>query len=194
MKRRKWGYIPLFVLQLLTNAATVGVAVLLNALIDAAETSIVSKNAGSLGDVLIVSVLYAVCTGLLIFLCGRCKAYFIRKSLLQMRNALAKGTLETSIADYENTGSAAYVTAFNQNFSIIEQKVLENRLSLADSVISIVFAVAVLLWMNPVIAVISIAAMAIPSLLPSFFAKALGGPRGRSWKRPRLTMRKSAIC
>ena len=178
MKRRKWEYIPLFVLQLLTNAATVGVAVLLSALIDAAETSIVSKNVGSLRDVLIVSVLYAACTGLLVYFSGRCKAYFIRKSLLQMRDALAKGTLETSIADYENTGSAAYVTAFNQNFSIIEQKVLENRLSLADSVISIVFAAAVLIWMNPVIAVISIVAMAIPSLLPSLFAKALGRATG----------------
>ena len=174
MRKLRWEYIPMFVLQLLTNAATVGVAVLLNALIDAAETSIINKNIGLLQNIMIVSVLYAVCTGLLIFLYGRCKACLIRKSLLQMRNALAKGTLETSIADYENIGSASYVTAFNQNFSIIEQKVLENRLSLADSIISIVFAVIVLLWMNPVIAVISIAAMAIPSLLPSLFAKALG--------------------
>ncbi len=41
--------------------------------------------------------------------------------------------------------------------------------------ISIVFAVIVLLWMNPVI---SIAAMVIPSLLPSLFAKALGKAAG----------------
>lgn len=178
MRKIKWEYIPLLVLQLLTNAAAVGAAVLLNALIDAAETSIINKNAGLLRNIMIVSVLYAVCTGSLIFLYGRCKACFVRRSLLQMRNALAKGTLETSIADYENTGSASYVTAFNQNFSIIEQKVLENRLSLADSVISIVFAVLVLLWMDPVIAVISIAAMAIPSLLPSLFARALGRAAG----------------
>ena len=178
MKKFKWDYVPLFVLQLLTSAASVGVAVLLNALIDAAETSIISKNAGNLRNVLIVSVLYAVCTGLLIYLSGRYKAYFIRKSLLQMRNALATGTLETGIADYENRGSASYVTAFNQNFSIIEEKVLQNRISLLESIISIVFAVLVLLWMNPVIAVISIAAMAIPSLLPSLFAKALGKAAG----------------
>lgn len=174
MKKLKWEYAPLFFLQLLTNAATVGAAILLNALIDAAETSIISKNAGQLRNVLIVSVLYAVCTGLLIYLSGRCKACFIRKSLLQMRNALANGTLQTGIAEYEKTGSASYVTAFHQNFSVIEEKVLQNSISLLDSVISIVFAVLVLIWMNPVIAVISIAAMAIPSFLPRLFTKALG--------------------
>ena len=51
---------------------------------------------------------------------------------------------------------------------------LQNRISILDSVICIVFAVLVLLYMNPLIAVISIAAMAIPSLLPSLFTKVLG--------------------
>lgn len=51
---------------------------------------------------------------------------------------------------------------------------MQNRISIMDSVICIVFAVFVLLYMNPFIAVISIAAMAIPSLLPNLFTKALG--------------------
>lgn len=167
-------YVPLFILELLTNAASVGVAILLNALIDAAQASIISKNTGHLQDVLTVSILYAVCTGLLVYLSRRYKAYFIRDSLLQMRNALADGTLQTGIAEYEHTGSAAYVTAFNQNFSILEEKALQNRIFLLDSMISIVFAFLVLIWMNPVIAVISIAAMAVPGLLPRLFTKALG--------------------
>ena len=173
-KKVKWEYVPLLALQLLTSAASVGVAILLNALIDAAETSIITQDAGNLKNILLVSVLYGLCTGLLIFASGRYKAYFIRKSLLQMRNDLASGTLQTGIADFENTGSAPYVTAFNQNFSMMEEKVLKNRISLTESVISIVLAVAVLIRMNPVIAVISIAAMAIPSLLPNLFTKAPG--------------------
>ena len=143
------------------------------------ETAIISKNTDHLQYILIVSVLYAVCTGLLIYLFRRYKAYFIRKSMLQMRNALANGTLQTDIAEYANTGSASYVTAFNQNFSIIEEKVLQNRIYLLDSMISIVLAVIVLLWMNPVIAVISIAAMAVPSLLLRFFTKVLGKATGK---------------
>lgn len=178
MRKIKWEYILLFILELFTNAASVGAAILLNALIDAAEISIINKNTGHLQYVLIVSVLYAVGTGLLIYLSRRYKAYFIRKSLLQMRNALADGTLQTDIAEYDHIGSASYVTAFNQNFSIIEEKVLQNRIFLLDSMISIVFAAIVLLWMNPVIAVISIAAMAVPSLLPRFFTKVLGKAAG----------------
>ena len=57
---------------------------------------------------------------------------------------------------------------------------LQNRISILDSVICIVFAVLVLLYMNPLIAVISIAAMAIPSLLPSLFTKVLWHSTGNS--------------
>lgn len=174
MKKIKWEHIPLFLLQLLVNMATVGVAILLNALIDAAEISITSRDTSHLQNILTVSVLYAVCIGILVYLSNRYKAYYVRKCLLQMRTTLANGTLQTDIADYEKAGNASYVTAFNQNFSIIEEKVLQNRISIMDSVICIVLAVLVLLCMNPLIAVISIAAMAIPSLLPRLFTKALG--------------------
>ena len=40
MKKIKWEHILLFFLELLVNMATVGVAILLNALIDAAQISI----------------------------------------------------------------------------------------------------------------------------------------------------------
>jgi ABC-type multidrug transport system fused ATPase/permease subunit len=123
---------------------------------------------------MIVSVIYAAGTGLLVYVSNRYKAFYVRKRLLQMRKTLANGTLQTDIADYEQAGSASYVTAFNQNFSIIEEKVLQNQISILDSVISIVLAVLVLLWMNPLIAIISTVAMAIPSLLPRLFTKALG--------------------
>lgn len=174
MKRSRWEHLLLFLLQVLVNVATVGVAILLNVLIDAAQASITSGDSHYLQDSLIISVIYAVCLGTLVFLSNRYKAYYIRKRLLMMRNRLASGTLRASIADYEETGNASYVTAFNQNFSTIEEKVLQNRISIMDSVICIVFAVFVLLYMNPFIAVISIAAMAIPSLLPNLFTKALG--------------------
>ena len=163
MRKLKWEHIPLFLLQLLVNMATVGVAVLLNVLIDAAEISITNKDTSYLQNILIVSVLYAVCMGILVYLSNRYKAYYVRKCLLRMRKTLANGTLQTDIADFEKTGSASYVTAFNQNFSIIEEKVLQNRIAILDSIICIVLAVLVLLCMNPLMAVISIAAMAIPS-------------------------------
>lgn len=174
MKKMKWDYIPLFLLELLVNIATVGVAILLNALIDSAQISITDKDSSHLQNVLFISIFYAICLGFLVFSSNRYKAYYIRKRLLEMRNMLAHGTLQAGIANYEETGSASYVTAFNQNFSIIEEKVLQNRIAILDSIICIVFAVLVLIYMNPLIAVISIIAMAIPSLLPKLFTKKLG--------------------
>ncbi|MFR6162903.1 MAG: hypothetical protein ACLUJR_07710 [Mediterraneibacter gnavus] len=63
MKKIKWEHILLFFLELLVNMATVGVAILLNALIDAAQISITSQDAHHLQKVLFISILYAVCLG-----------------------------------------------------------------------------------------------------------------------------------
>ena len=59
MKKIKWEHILLFFLELLVNMATVGVAILLNALIDAAQISITSQDAHHLQKVLFISILYA---------------------------------------------------------------------------------------------------------------------------------------
>ena len=67
MKKIKWEHILLFFLELLVNMATVGVAILLNALIDAAQISITSQDAHHLQKVLFISILYAVCLGVLVF-------------------------------------------------------------------------------------------------------------------------------
>ena len=102
MKKIKWENILLFFLELLVNMATVGVAILLNALIDAAQISITSGNTLTICKrLLLISILYAVCLGILIFLSNRYKACYIRKCLLEMRNILARGTLQANISDYE---------------------------------------------------------------------------------------------
>ncbi|MFR6162902.1 MAG: hypothetical protein ACLUJR_07705 [Mediterraneibacter gnavus] len=67
--------------------------------------------------------------------------------------------MQSSIANYEETGNASYVTAFNQNFSIIEEKVLQNRISILDSVIYRVCCSRAFIH-ESTCAVISIAAMA----------------------------------
>ena len=91
MKKIKWENILLFFLELLVNMATVGVAILLNALIDAAQISITSgKTLTIYKRVLFISILYAVCLGVLVFLSNRYKARYIRKRLLEMRTVLAR--------------------------------------------------------------------------------------------------------
>lgn len=174
LKRQTWERLLLFLIRFLVNAATVGVALLLNALIDAAEASISSGDARPLRGILVLSVLYAACLGVLFFCAHRYQAWYLRKRLAELRNGLAEGTLRAGIARYEAAGSAACLTAFGQSFETIQKSVLENRISILDSVISIVLAALVLLWMNPLIAVVSIAAMAVPGLLPKLFTGSLG--------------------
>ena len=81
MKKIKWENILLFFLELLVNIATVGVAILLNALIDAAQISTTSGNTYYLQKTLLISILYAVCLGILIFLSNRYNHYLILRTL-----------------------------------------------------------------------------------------------------------------
>ena len=75
MKKIKWEHILLFFLELLVNMATVGVAILLNALIDAAQISITSQDAHHLQKVLFISILLNILEPNLRFLFSRSGAY-----------------------------------------------------------------------------------------------------------------------
>lgn len=85
-----------------------------------------------------------------------------------------RGVLEKDLSDYQQKNSAEYIAFFSQNLSDFEENYLQNLVSIYDSFTGMVIAVFLLFYINPFIAVISIAAMSIPSLIPKFFGKNLG--------------------
>lgn len=82
-----------------------------------------------------------------------------------------RGVLEKDLSDYQQKNSAEYIAFFSQNLSDFEENYLQNLVSIYDSFTGMVIAVFLLFYINPFIAVISIAAMSIPGLIPKFLGK-----------------------
>ena len=153
---------------------TVGVAVLINLLIDAVSAAVAAQNVAPLMNCMLVCCLYAFTLGAVIFLSERLKAANIKHIMLRIRGGIMRGVLEKDLSDYQQKNSAEYIAFFSQNLSDFEENYLQNLVSIYDSFTGMVIAVFLLFYINPFIAVISIAAMSIPGLIPKIFGKKLG--------------------
>ena len=152
---------------------TVGVAVLINLLIDAVSAAVAAQNVAPLMNCMLVCCLYAFTLGAVIFLSERLKAANIKHIMLRIRGGIMRGVLEKDLSDYQQKNSAEYIAFFSQNLSDFEENYLQNLVSIYDSFTGMVIAVFLLFYINPFIAVISIAAMSIPGLIPKFFGENL---------------------
>ena len=153
---------------------TVGVAVLINLLIDAVSAAVAAQNVAPLMNCMLVCCLYAFTLGAVIFLSESLKAANIKHIMLRIRGGIMRGVLEKDLSDYQQKNSAEYIAFFSQNLSDFEENYLQNLVSIYDSFTGMVIAVFLLFYINPFIAVISIAAMSIPGLIPKIFGKNLG--------------------
>lgn len=176
--KNKIRLVGLILLQTLRTLGTVGVAMLINHLIDSVSKVITSGQLESLARCAVLSCAYAVLLGLVIFFSEKVKAVWIKHIMLHIRENILEGILNRNTLELQSTNSAEYITLLNQNLSTFEENYLNNLLSIYESFIGILAAVVLLIYINPIIAVISIIAMAVPSLIPKFFGTRLGKLQG----------------
>ncbi len=169
----------LIVMQTLYTLGAVGVALLLNFLIDAVSDSIAANDIKPLAECVAVCGGYAVVFGCIVAVADRLKASSIRHIMQNVRNSIASGILNESMAEFSSVNSAEYTALLNQSLDTFEKDYLNNLLSIYGSVVSIVGSALMLIFINPIVALISIAAMTIPSFIPILFNKRLGEDQGR---------------
>lgn len=176
--KNKMRLAGLLLLQTLRTLGAIGVALLINYLIDSVASAISSGQIKELISCAMVCCAYALLFGMATFFCERIKASCIRHIMLHIREAAMDGILSKSTAEMQNTNSAEYLTLMNQNLGVIEKNYLENLLAIYESLIGMVFAVVLLVAIHPVIAGISVVAMSVPSLIPKLFGNRLGRLQG----------------
>ena len=161
-------------LQAFRTAGTIGVALLLNRLIDAVANAIRTEETDSLLYYAAFCCAYALLLGVLILLSETCKAHTVKHIMLTIRKGVIQSILKKDIPDYQSGNNAEYLTLLSQNLATLEENYLKNMISIYESCLSILFALGMLISIHPVIAAISVGAMAIPSLIPKLFGNALG--------------------
>ncbi len=182
-QKNKIQLASVLLLDSLKTIGTVGVAVLLSIQIDAISQAISSGTLTSLTNCAIICFLYAVVLGLVILVTERAKANYIKKTMVNVRQDVFHGIMCKSVSDYYAKNSAEYITLLNQNLGTYEENYLKNSFAIFESCVSILAAVILLLYINPVIAIISIVAMAIPSLIPKLYGKKIGLLQGGIMKQ-----------
>ncbi|MCM1191792.1 MAG: ABC transporter ATP-binding protein/permease [Butyrivibrio sp.] len=176
--KNKTRLVLLILFQTLRTFGTVGVAILINYLIDSVSMAITSGQISALVRCAGICCAYALLLGLVILVGEKMKALGIKHIMLHIREKILNGILNKNISELQNTNSAEYITLLNQNLSVFEENYLKNLLSIYESLVGILIAVVLLIYINPIIAVISIIAMTIPSLIPKLFGNRLGKLQG----------------
>ena len=111
------GYLILQVLQI---AATIGVALLLNWIIDRLLWRIEGKQLAGLWADFAVCAGYAAILGLLILLSGLMKAICMRNVMTHLREDLSAGFLSMKMEDFRKKSSAQYLSLMNQNVPFLK--------------------------------------------------------------------------
>lgn len=166
--------VAIFVLvQIVSSCVVAGVALLLSALLNTVSEVIISGDITRLLAFIGLCCIYAIATGVLLILQGYVRARLVRDTVIKMRNSAVKAYLRRKDAVNMNENSAEFFSLLSQNMDTIEKDWLGGLLDAFASCCEITIAILLLLYINPIVAVISILVMAIPTIIPGVFTKQL---------------------
>lgn len=93
--------------------------------------------------------------------------------MTHLREDLSAGFLSMKMEDFRKKSSAQYLSLMNQNVALVEENYFKNGCSIFEGFVSMAIAAILLVYLNPILALVSIALMSIPSLIPQLFGRKL---------------------
>lgn len=171
------------VVTVMHTAAQAMVALMISRIIDTIHEIIFTGNTSLMANIAILCVVFALFVGVVVFTSMYIQGRWIKKIMLQLKNSLIHGMLYQSMATHQNHSSAEDLTLLTQSVGTFEENYLKNSIKIFESAFSIVMAVVLLFTINPMVAIISIVSMCIPTLLPQLFSKKMARRQGEVVKQ-----------
>ncbi|MGN0054884.1 MAG: ABC transporter ATP-binding protein [Atopobiaceae bacterium] len=167
------------VVQVMRNAGAAGAALVLSHLIDAVSTSIGKGGIMAIEGAAGIGCAYALGMGLITLASERMKSNEVMRLMVHMRHDVTAGILTNwqakdaspACETLDASGSAKALTLLGQGMDTVEAGVFKNLCDILDAAAQMILATMLLVMINPVVAAISLAIMAVPAILP----KAFGG-------------------
>lgn len=170
-KKNKLLTAVMAVVTVLHTTAQAMVALMISLIIDTINGIISTGDTGLITNTAVLCVVFAMFVGVVVFTSMYIQGLWIKKIMLHLKNSLFHGILYQPMAIHQNRSSAEDLTLLTQSVGTFEENYLKNSIKIFESVISVVMAVVLLITINPLVAIISIVAMCIPTLLPQLFSK-----------------------
>lgn len=171
------------VVTVMHTAAQAMVALMISRIIDTINEIIFTGNTSLMANIAILCVVFALFVSVIVFGSMYIQGLWIKKIMLHLKNSLFHGMLHQSMATHQNRSSAEDLTLLTQSVGTFEENYLKNSIKIFESALSIVMAVVLLFTINPMVAIISIVSMCIPTLLPQLFSKKMARRQGEVVKQ-----------
>lgn len=152
--------------------SSMGIALLLSALLDAATAAVAVGDVSPMVRLALASCLYALVLGALSLASDVLRALIVRDAMVNIREGAARGMIAGASCG-RVCDSAEQLTVLGQNMDVLENDCITGSLGILESVFKIAIGCIMLVLINPLVALISLAGMALPTLVPQLFGKRL---------------------
>ena len=152
--------------------SSMGIALLLSALLDAATAAVAVGDVSPVVHLALTSCLYALALGALRLASDALRALIVRDAMVNIREGAARGMIAGASCG-RVCDSAEQLTVLGQNMDVLENDCITGSLGILESVFQITIGCIMLVLINPLVALISLAGMALPTLVPQLFGKRL---------------------
>lgn len=154
---------------IITSAAGVLIAIILQKVIDAAMQ----------GDMLlfkkivILSVAYLLLLSLFGFMYAICSKALIRNLTLSLRERVFRGVFRRNAEEFTSSNTADYLSALTNDIKLLEDNYIQPLLLTLQNVVVFAASLIILLYLSPLITLILVVCMILMFTVPSLFGKAL---------------------
>lgn len=152
--------------------SSMGIALLLSALLDAATAAVAVGDVSPMVHLALASCLYALVLGALSLASDVLRALIVRDAMANIREGAARGMIAGASCG-RVCDSAEQLTVLGQSMDVLENDCITGSLGILESVFKITIGCIMLVLINPLVALISLAGMALPTLVPQLFGKRL---------------------
>lgn len=139
--------------------SSMGIALLLSALLDAATAAVAVGDVSSVVHLALASCLYALVLGALSLASDVLRALIVRDAMVNIREGAARGMIAGASCG-RVCDSAEQLTVLGQNMDVLENDCITGSLGILESVFKIAIGCIMLVLINPLVALISLAGMA----------------------------------
>lgn len=150
----------------------------MSGIIDTISETITTGNTAPIPHLAVLCVLFALLVGMVVFSSMYVQGLWLKKIMQHLRDSLFHGILLQPMSTLQNHGTAQDLTLLTQSLGTFEENYLNNLIKIFQSVLSVIMAVVLLFTINPLVAVISIVSMCIPTLLPQLFGTTMARRQG----------------
>ncbi|MFP4978324.1 ABC transporter ATP-binding protein [Paenibacillus sp. CN-4] len=154
---------------IITSAASVFIALILQKVIDAAMLG----DRAQFIQIVWISAGYLLLLSLLGYLYALCTKALIRNVTISLRGSVFRGVMQRNPETFASSNTADYLSALTNDTKLVEENYLSPLLLTIENAVVFAASLVVLLYISPMVTLILLGCMLLMFIVPSLFGKAM---------------------